>query len=381
MKDYYLFRTILLAVLILNFSKIAMSQNYEEAAKNYFVEHNAENVNLLKTAVEKNGSQDLIFSYNKHLKEIKRLLDEASKEIAAIEENFNKKYSEVGEDCQSLILNNKKMDGINRRMKQLNFNYHLAEASYKLCMNNVNRTTNCENQKNNYVKLVKLYNKTLNESKQNERQGKIYLEGCNKRNAQAEKDKEIAEAKEYEVEKKYENLLIPHREEYNKIHSDLVKIVRAESDMQRRIADQEKNKLKRQKSIDGSKNYFEGVDLSKVDPIPFAIVEERPIFPGCGEETDYGLCTSDKIKAFAEDNFNYSIVSGLDLSSGNKRVYSIFVIDREGRAVDFRARGPHRALETELIRVLSTLPQMKPAVQNGVIVPVKYILPFTLIVE
>ena len=71
----------------------------------------------------------------------------------------------------------------------------------------------------------------------------------------------------------------------------------------------------------------------------------------------------------------------LGLSPGKKRVFVMFKIDKTGKIVDVRARGPHARLEKEAIRVISLLPQMTPGKQRGRAVGVKYTLPITLIVE
>ena len=57
-----------------------------------------------------------------------------------------------------------------------------------------------------------------------------------------------------------------------------------------------------------------------------------------------------------------------------------FKIDKNGNISNARARGPHKRLEKEAIRVVNLLPKMTPGKQRGRAVSVSYTLPITLIV-
>jgi periplasmic protein TonB len=126
----------------------------------------------------------------------------------------------------------------------------------------------------------------------------------------------------------------------------------------------------------------EVVEDEEVEPdIPFAIIEEAPVFPGCtGTETQKKLCLQKKINEHVTKEFNTSLAQELGLKPGKKKVYVQFRIDKNGNIVNVRARGPHKRLEKEAIRVVKLLPKMTPGKQRNRPVKVSYTLPITLIV-
>ncbi len=120
----------------------------------------------------------------------------------------------------------------------------------------------------------------------------------------------------------------------------------------------------------------------EMDDVPFAIIEEVPVYPGCkGTNAQKKKCFSENIQKHVNRKYNTGLAGDLGLSPGKKRVFVMFKIDKTGKIVDVRARGPHARLEKEAIRVISMLPKMTPGKQRGRSVGVKYTLPITLIVE
>ncbi|MDH3321630.1 MAG: energy transducer TonB [Flavobacteriaceae bacterium] len=118
------------------------------------------------------------------------------------------------------------------------------------------------------------------------------------------------------------------------------------------------------------------------DDVPFAIIENVPVYPGCkGTNEEKKKCMVDKITKHVNKKYNTGLAGDLGLSPGKKRVYVQFKIDKTGKVVDVRARGPHKRLEKEAIRVVDQLPDMTPGKQRGRPVGVKYTLPITLVVE
>ncbi|MDY7394587.1 energy transducer TonB [Aureibaculum sp. 2210JD6-5] len=116
-----------------------------------------------------------------------------------------------------------------------------------------------------------------------------------------------------------------------------------------------------------------------VDDVPFAVIEDAPIFPGCkGNKAELKKCLSEKILAHVGKNFDTNLTQELGLEAGKKRVIVLFSIDRNGNIAKVQARGPHARLEKEAIRVVQSLPKMIPAKQRGVPVGIKYTLPITL---
>ncbi|MCF6223624.1 MAG: energy transducer TonB [Flavobacteriaceae bacterium] len=116
--------------------------------------------------------------------------------------------------------------------------------------------------------------------------------------------------------------------------------------------------------------------------VPFAIIEEPPVYPGCtGTKAQKKKCMVAKITKLVSRKYNTGLAGDLGLSPGKKRVYVQFKIDKTGKVVNVRARGPHKRLEKEAIRVVNMIPKMTPGKQRGRPVGVKYTLPITLIVE
>ncbi len=118
------------------------------------------------------------------------------------------------------------------------------------------------------------------------------------------------------------------------------------------------------------------------EDVPFAIIEEVPIYPGCkGTNAQKKKCLQEKIQKLVSKNFNTGLANDLGLSPGRKKVYVQFKIDKKGDIVDIRARGPHKRLEKEAVRVVGKIPKMTPGKQRNRPVGVKYTLPITLVVE
>jgi len=129
------------------------------------------------------------------------------------------------------------------------------------------------------------------------------------------------------------------------------------------------------------KDYKKEIAEKEKGMIPFSQIDQVPVFPGCEDAEDQKKCFSDKMIENISEHFDASITKTLDLQPGKKRVYVMFTIDKEGKIVDIKARGPHKALEAEGIRVIGNLPQMQPGKENGKTVNVKYTLPITVVVE
>lgn len=129
-------------------------------------------------------------------------------------------------------------------------------------------------------------------------------------------------------------------------------------------------------------NIEEVIEEEEVEKdIPFAIIEEPPIYPGCsGSKEEMKQCMQDKINAHVTKHFNINLAQELGLSLGKKKVYVQFKIDKNGDIVDIRARGPHARLEKEAVRVVEMLPRMTPGKQRTRPVRVSYTLPITMVV-
>ncbi len=114
-----------------------------------------------------------------------------------------------------------------------------------------------------------------------------------------------------------------------------------------------------------------------IEPVPFTLIEDVPVFPGCeglGTNEEKRKCMSDKISRFVNKNFNTGIGEQLGLS-GRNRVNVLFKIDENGNIIEAQSRATHPKLEEEAERVINLLPKMQPGKQRGKAVPVSYSLP------
>ncbi|MCB0373307.1 MAG: TonB family protein, partial [Muricauda sp.] len=118
-----------------------------------------------------------------------------------------------------------------------------------------------------------------------------------------------------------------------------------------------------------------GVSLKVIEDVPFAIVDEVPIFPGCEDAEDKAACFNEKIQEHIRKNFHYPEAAQEQGIQG--RVSTIFRIDSKGNIVDIKMRGPHELLEKETERILAKLPRMKPGMHEGEVVTVPFSIPIT----
>ncbi|MBE7629206.1 energy transducer TonB [Tenacibaculum piscium] len=119
-----------------------------------------------------------------------------------------------------------------------------------------------------------------------------------------------------------------------------------------------------------------------VEDVPFSIIEEVPIFPGCtGSKAEKKACLNKKLQKHVQRNFAAELANELGLAPGKKRIYVQFKIDKDGSVTSVNARAPHPRLKEEAIRVAKKIPKMKPGKQRGRPVRVGYTLPITFNVE
>ena len=119
-----------------------------------------------------------------------------------------------------------------------------------------------------------------------------------------------------------------------------------------------------------------------VEDVPFAIIEEVPVFPGCsGTKAQKKECLNKKLQKHIQRNFNAELANELGLSPGKKRIYVQFKIDKDGSITNVVARAPPPRLKQEAERVARKILKMKPGRQRGRPVRVGYTLPITFNVE
>lgn len=131
-------------------------------------------------------------------------------------------------------------------------------------------------------------------------------------------------------------------------------------------------------SVDDVEVGDEDEDIS----VPFAVIENVPVFPGCESltsEAEKKACFSQKIQEHIQANFKYP-KTALEMGISG-RVYLQFEIDATGKVSNIRKRGPDRLLEDEAVRIIASLPQMKPGTQRGRPTKVGYSIPINFMMQ
>ncbi|MBU2526177.1 MAG: energy transducer TonB [Bacteroidetes bacterium] len=129
---------------------------------------------------------------------------------------------------------------------------------------------------------------------------------------------------------------------------------------------------------------FEAVEAEEEEEdviVPFAIIEQAPIFPGCENvpKDQQRECFQTKMDEHVRNNFSYPQVA-LELGIQG-RVYIVFDIDKEGRITNIKMRAPDKNLENEARRIVSKLPKMLPGKQRGKPVKVSFSLPINFVIH
>ncbi|MBQ4820348.1 VIT domain-containing protein [Aquimarina sp. MMG016] len=121
-----------------------------------------------------------------------------------------------------------------------------------------------------------------------------------------------------------------------------------------------------------------------VSSVPFAVIEQVPVFPGCEPYTsneERKNCFSQNVRSIVSRSFNTQLGGELGLPSGVQRIYARFTVNRKGEVSDIKARASQPQLEEEAIRVLRLLPVMTPGRQRNMAVDVQYTLPIVFNVD
>ena len=107
--------------------------------------------------------------------------------------------------------------------------------------------------------------------------------------------------------------------------------------------------------------------------VPFAVIEDVPVFPGCENEKDKRACFNSMIQKHIGKNFRYPEIAQEMGVQG--RVSVMFVIQKDGSIGNIRMRGPDKNLEAEAARIIGKLPKMTPGKQRGRAVRVPFSIP------
>lgn len=111
---------------------------------------------------------------------------------------------------------------------------------------------------------------------------------------------------------------------------------------------------------------IEEVEVEEVEEdisVPFAVIEDVPVFPGCENAKDKKACFQEMMQNHIRKNFRYPEIAQEMGVQG--RVSVIFVIQKDGSIGNIRMRGPDKNLEAEARRIIEKLPKMTPGKQRG----------------
>ena len=117
-------------------------------------------------------------------------------------------------------------------------------------------------------------------------------------------------------------------------------------------------------------------DFDDID-VPFAVIEDVPIFPGCESvaKSQRRACFQEQMNKHIRKNFRYPDIAQEMGIQG--RVYVNFIISKDGSITNIRMRGPDKNLENEAARIIGRLPKMTPGRQRGRAVRVPFSIPIT----
>lgn len=111
------------------------------------------------------------------------------------------------------------------------------------------------------------------------------------------------------------------------------------------------------------------------EEVPFAYVENVPVFPGCENNSNARACFNMMIQRHISKNFSYpkeAIEKGIE-----GQVNVMFTISEDGDIINIKKRGADKLLEDEVERIIKKLPKMVPGNYNDKDVNVPYSIPIT----
>jgi protein TonB len=157
---------------------------------------------------------------------------------------------------------------------------------------------------------------------------------------------------------------------------DEIKVVEDQVEVEETII--ESSEIGQSDAIEEYVASVEEVEVEEVEDdieVPFAVIENVPVFPGCegGNKQEQMDCFQAKMMEHVNKNFKYP-ERALELEMHGK-VYVLFVIDTNGNVTKIRSRGPDKILEKEAERIISLLPKMTPGKQRGRAVNMPYSIP------
>jgi protein TonB len=150
---------------------------------------------------------------------------------------------------------------------------------------------------------------------------------------------------------------------------EIIEIVEDEEEIEETII--ESTETDQEEIVEEVEVMEEELDLD----IPFAIIEDVPLFPGCERvaKSKRRECFQEKMNIHIRKNFRYPEIAQEMGIQG--RVFVMFTIGSDGSINNIRTRGPDKNLEKEANRIIKKLPTMTPGRQRGRAVRVPFSIP------
>ena len=111
------------------------------------------------------------------------------------------------------------------------------------------------------------------------------------------------------------------------------------------------------------------------EKVPFSVIDQVPVFPGCESAADKRACFQENIQNHIRKHFNYPLEAQEQNIQG--RVSIMITIQEDGTIGNIEKRGPHALLENEAVRIIERLPKMEPGKHKGKVVSVPFAIPIT----
>ena len=140
---------------------------------------------------------------------------------------------------------------------------------------------------------------------------------------------------------------------------EIIEVVEDEEEIEETII--ESTETDQEEIVEEVEVVEEDLDLD----VPFAIIEDVPLYPGCERvpKSERRNCFQKEIQKHINKNFRYPEIAQEMGIQG--RVFVQFTIQKDGSISGIRTRGPDKNLEKEANRIISKLPRMTPGKQRG----------------
>ena len=135
----------------------------------------------------------------------------------------------------------------------------------------------------------------------------------------------------------------------------------------------------------GSMEPAKGINAASKDleelTVPEGVLAEEladtpVIYPGCsGSAAEMRACNKESFIAFIKGEFDKSLAPKLNLDEGDYEIRSIIHVDEAGKISTMKISAPDKAMEDEMVRVISKAPMVVPATKGGKPVAISFLLP------